>query len=203
MPGRAKCGPGCDCEKHSRPRMSPEQEKARQRERSKAYYEANRELVSERAKQKRADPVAGEKARERDRESKANLSPEKREKVRRDARERYRKNPRSREEISRAHLHTRYRLTPDDRQQMIDEQGSCCYLCGDPLDLAQWRKVHVDHDHRCCPRGTTCGNCIRGIACDPCNRGAGYFREDPNRLRRVADALEAAQARVRLRIEPT
>lgn len=181
--------------------MSPEQQKARQREISKAYYEANRQLVSERAKAKRKDPTEASKIRARNQERWKNLTPEEREKARAIARERYRENPRSNEENARAHLYTRYRMTPQDRQRMLDEQDGRCYLCDEPLELDQPRKVHIDHDHECCPRGTTCGQCIRGIACDPCNRGVGYFQDDPVRLRRVADALEAASSRVRARLK--
>lgn len=27
----------------------------------------------------------------------------------------------------------------------------------------------VDHNHRCCPAGRTCGNCVRGAVCQLCN----------------------------------
>lgn len=94
------------------------------------------------------------------------------------------------------HFWSRYRITPEARQQLIDDQDGCCYLCGDQLLLEQPRKVHVDHDHSCCSGNTACGKCVRGIACDPCNRGIGYFQDDPGRLERVAENLRAAHARL-------
>lgn len=55
------------------------------------------------------------------------------------------------------------------------------------------RKLHVDHDHNCCPmRGgsaRTCGKCVRGLICGPCNRGLGLFFDDPEALERAAKYL--------------
>lgn len=201
MPGRVKCLPNCDCEKHHRPRMPPEVERARKGDISRAFYVANRDALLERARERRRDPVAGEELRRLEQGRRDSWSDEEREQRNADHRERNRRNPRSPEENARAHLYARYRMTPQDRQQMLDEQNGRCYLCGEALELNQPRKVHIDHDHECCPGGTTCGQCVRGIACDPCNRGVGHFQDDPARLRRVADALEAASSRVRARLK--
>lgn len=203
MPGRAKCEPGCTCEKHSRPRMSPEQEKARRNEISRAYYKANREKVAEAAKAKRRDPLAGEELRARQRERMANLSPEERERKAQLSRDWYSRNPRSSEESKRQHFKHRYGLTLEGRQQILNDQGGRCYLCGDPFDPNRPRGIHTDHDHDCCPGSRSCGKCIRGLACDGCNSGVGHFRDDPDRMRRAADALEAAKARVQVRSQPT
>jgi hypothetical protein len=194
MPGRAKCPPGCDCEKHSRPRMTPEQARIRQNQRSRAHYVANREVILERQRQVRRDPVAGKELRARERARIAGLTPAERERRARLNRDWYRRNPRTSKENARQHVRFRYGMTPEQREQMLRDQDGRCYLCGEPLDLTKPRTVHVDHDHTCCPGSRSCGECIRGIACDPCNRGIGYFRDDPQRIRRVADQLEAAIA---------
>lgn len=96
--------------------------------------------------------------------------------------------------------YVKYRMTRVQWEEMLQRQGNCCYLCGDQLDLRtdlKKRPIHVDHDHTCCPGDRTCGTCIRGLACPPCNQGIGSFRDDPERMRRVADALEAAQAKLK------
>jgi hypothetical protein len=194
MPGRAKCPPGCDCEKHSRPRMTDEQRRQRQREKSSAHYAANKEVILERQRQKRRDPVAGGELRARERDRVANLTTAERERRAQLNRDWYRRNPRTSAENATMHIKHRYGMTPEQKAQMLDEQGGLCYLCGEPLDLTRPRTVHVDHDHTCCPGNRSCGTCIRGIACDPCNRGIGYFRDDPDRMRGVASRLEAAMA---------
>jgi hypothetical protein len=178
--------------------MSPEEEKERQRERARAYYAANRELVSERAKSKRKDPVAGEALRQRTRELKAAWPDEVRERQAQRTRDWYRQNPRSPEKNAEMHYRARYRITVEQREQMAADQEGLCYLCGGPLP-SETRKVHTDHDRSCCKGSTSCGQCIRGLSCEHCNRGIGMFNDDPDRMRRAADALEAAKARVQAR----
>ena len=90
-----------------------------------------------------------------------------------------------------------YGLAPEGRARLVEAQGGCCYLCGEPLNLDAPGMVHVDHDHACCRGVKSCGTCIRGLACEPCNKGIGLFGDDPGRMRRVADALEMANRKVR------
>lgn len=52
-----------------------------------------------------------------------------------------------------------------------------CPGCGDDITgrvkvaNGRWRAAAVvDHDHRCCPRDTSCGQCVRGIMCRECNK---------------------------------
>ncbi len=86
-------------------------------------------------------------------------------------------------------------------RQFWDAQDGRCYLCGDPLPEVTDHEVHLDHDHGCCRKGTRgCAICRRGLACLPCNLLIGYGKDDPDRLRRIADGLEAASAAVRERM---
>lgn len=196
MPGRAKCEPGCTCERHNRPRLSEEEVREHARAAARRTYAKHREATLERQRQARVGP-AGDDLRRRAREREANRTPEEKARKAQLNKDWYAAHPKDSEEHSRAHYWTRYRITPADRQRLIDEQDGLCYLCGDPLLLDEPRKVHVDHDHDHCSGNTACGKCIRGVACDPCNRGIGYFRSDPERLRRVADNLEMANRRLR------
>lgn len=79
-------------------------------------------------------------------------------------------------------------------------QGGKCYLCGDELQLEAYRAIHLDHDHSCCRLGYSCEICRRGLACKWCNTLVGYAKDDPARLRRVADNLEKANALVQERM---
>ena len=93
----------------------------------------------------------------------------------------------------------------EDLAVIFDElwkaQNGKCYLCGDPLDREKSRAIHLDHDHRCCSYARSCERCRRGLACDGCNRLIGLARDDPNRLRLIADNLERANAAVTLRMQ--
>ena len=82
-------------------------------------------------------------------------------------------------------------LTPDDLARMREAQHGLCYLCGDPLPGDTYF-LAIDHDHRCCPPKTSCAFCRRGLTCHACNVLIGHAKDDPARLRRIADNLDAA-----------
>lgn len=177
--------------------MSPEEKRARQAKSSRAYYEANRDEVLERQRQKRQDPILGEEYRQRERERIAALSPEERERRAQLNRDWYRRNPRSPEKAAEQHFRHRYGLTLEQRDQMAVDQGGLCYLCDQPFPDDK-RRIHTDHDRACCSGSRSCGKCIRGLACEGCNTAIGSLGEDPDRIRRVADNLERANIRVRV-----
>jgi Recombination endonuclease VII len=76
---------------------------------------------------------------------------------------------------------------------MWQSQDGRCYLCGEEMEP---KSVRVDHDHSCCPKNASCPVCRRGLVHHRCNVLAGHADESPERLRRIADALEAAQLAV-------
>jgi hypothetical protein len=93
------------------------------------------------------------------------------------------------------HRQNRMRLAhgPDiieDFDRMWAEQDGCCYLCDDELTP---KTTAVDHDHSCCPAGKSCRACRRGLACHACNTLIGLARDDPARLRQIADRLAAVR----------
>lgn len=104
------------------------------------------------------------------------------------------KNPQKNRE---AHLWHKHGLRQDDLAGIWELQDRRCYLCLEPLDLAE---VRVDHDHRHCPREESCGTCRRGLAHNGCNVSIGHSGDSPERLRRWADNLEAAQRSVTERL---
>lgn len=68
----------------------------------------------------------------------------------------------------------RYNLSFDTYSGMLKAQDNKCKIClrefiGTP---------HVDHDHRCCPTGGSCGKCVRGLLCMSCNNGLGSFGDN-------------------------
>lgn len=96
--------------------------------------------------------------------------------------------------------YVKYRMSRQDWQDILERQGGRCYLCGDEFNVEQRKRaIHVDHDHACCHTERTCGECVRGLACRNCNQGIGVFLDDPDRMRRAADALELAQIQLAAR----
>ena len=93
-------------------------------------------------------------------------------------------------------LKWKHGMWPEEWSAMYGAQEGRCYLCNCVLDIETENMTHIDHDHNCCPPESSCTICRRGLACRGCNRAIGFADEDPVRLRRMADALEAAQRRV-------
>jgi hypothetical protein len=91
----------------------------------------------------------------------------------------------------------RHGMSPETWAELWDKQDGRCYLCGHEMAAADAR---VDHDHSCCPKERSCSVCWRGLAHNQCNMAIGIADESPDQLRRMADALEAAQMAFRERL---
>jgi hypothetical protein len=84
--------------------------------------------------------------------------------------------------VRKNHLSLKYKLTEEQYAEMA-KNG--CEICG-KAGLAH-KKLHVDHDHKCCPvyytdKGyslyfKTCGLCVRGVLCDGCNQAVGKYEK--------------------------
>lgn len=80
-------------------------------------------------------------------------------------------------------------LRADQWVALWDAQSGCCYLCGDEMTEG----AVIDHDHSCCPSDKSCRVCRRGLAHHKCNVSIGFADDNPERLHRMAEALEVAQ----------
>jgi hypothetical protein len=88
------------------------------------------------------------------------------------------------------HLKYRFGMTRDDYDRMLAAQGGVCKVCGTDVPGGRGVEFHVDHDRACCPGHRSCGKCIRGLLCSPCNVILGLAKDDPERLRGLADYIE-------------
>lgn len=79
-----------------------------------------------------------------------------------------------------------YGLTWANYEELLRSQGGCCAICGSPTPGKGRKRFDVDHDHRCCPGGKSCGKCIRGLLCLGCNAGIGNLKDNSILLRRAA-----------------
>lgn len=81
-------------------------------------------------------------------------------------------------------LKHKYGLTVSEFEEMEDAQGGRCAICGKTPS-----RLHIDHDHKCCPGEKSCGECIRGLLCGVCNRSLGGFQDDPAIIQSALDYL--------------
>lgn len=161
------------------------------REQRARTYQENRETLIERS---RANYAANRDARAAQQREYKNRDPERWRAYNRD------KYWEDRDQRLARDAFTRHGIRPEDWAAIWDSQDGRCYLCGTDLAKLNPRYVHVDHDHRCCPKNRSCPACRRGLACMDCNIAIGHAGDDPGRLRRMADALEAVQVAVGQRI---
>ncbi len=174
---RRRCEPGCTCHRHRSQRCEPGCTCSRH------DAQANRKLApAERA-------VADERRRRLNREGAKRRSQEPGFIERRRAYQSANSH-----KMREYYLKNKFGITVERWNEMLATQDGCCYLCADPLDP---KHTHVDHSHACCPGDRSCGKCVRGLACRWCNQGVGQFRDDPERMRRAALALELAEATIR------
>ena len=76
-----------------------------------------------------------------------------------------------------------YGITLEVRDQMIEEQGGCCSICGSPFSEEDKALTPcIDHCHLT--------NQVRSILCRRCNIGLGSFLDDPELLEKAAAYLK-------------
>ena len=67
-----------------------------------------------------------------------------------------------------------YGISLEQYDQMYDDQGGQCAICGTSTPGGARNRFHLDHCH-------LTGE-IRGLLCHKCNNGLGYFNDDPSML---------------------
>lgn len=83
----------------------------------------------------------------------------------------------------------KYRLRPEQVRQLWRDQGMGCAGCGKPVAEPgtdgrgpdSSLHTHIDHCH-------TTGK-VRGILCSGCNLAIGHAKDNPDRLRKLAEYL--------------
>ena len=73
-----------------------------------------------------------------------------------------------------AHFKHKYNLTIEEYEKHAEAQGFKCAICQSPPETM----LYVDHSHETME--------IRGLLCRECNAGLGFFKENPDTLRKAA-----------------
>lgn len=80
-------------------------------------------------------------------------------------------------------------LPPGVYEALYEFQGGKCAILNCRA-TGKSRALAVDHDHRCCPGRTSCGNCVRGLLCGVHNEMFGRNGDDPEVFRDMASYLK-------------
>jgi hypothetical protein len=99
---------------------------------------------------------------------------------------RYRDRVKQRPDYARPFLREQHGMTELDYSRMVVAQDGRCAGCGRIPPIAG-KDLHIDHDHRCCPRGgRSCERCRRGLLCAECNMALGLLHDHAETLERLA-----------------
>lgn len=74
------------------------------------------------------------------------------------------------------HLSKFYNMSMETYDEMAK---AGCWVCGRTHNYS--RRLHVEHDHKCCPSNKSCGECVRGIVCNKCNILIGKYEKNQMR----------------------
>lgn len=85
-----------------------------------------------------------------------------------------------------------YDLDAHEYGKLYEAQDGLCAICR--RANGSTRRLSVDHDHKCCPGGVSCGFCIRGLLCRPCNDMLGHARDSWEFFHRAARYLTGKPA---------
>lgn len=96
-----------------------------------------------------------------------------------------------------------YNLTEEQYWGLYNKQGGVCAICKQPetyiTKLGEVQKLHIDHDHKCCPeRAVSCGNCIRGLLCQRCNLFLGRVEDSEDLLLSMIDYLKVGYSELNM-----
>lgn len=78
-----------------------------------------------------------------------------------------------------------YMLSRNHERSIDGVQDSSCEACG-----VTGRRMHIDHDHSCCPQGKSCKRCYRGILCSQCNMALGLLHDNIDTIKLLAEYLD-------------
>jgi len=91
----------------------------------------------------------------------------------------------NREQNRERRLKYNFGITGEEYSRMFESQGGVCAICDQPEFASRNGAViqlSVDHDH------TT--GVVRQLLCSACNKAVGYFRDNPELMRRAALYIE-------------
>jgi hypothetical protein len=86
-------------------------------------------------------------------------------------------------------------ISPEQFDALLAAQGGTCAIRGCSATVCgNGRRLHIDHDHECCPGRWSCGECIRGLLCDRHNIAAGMLRNSADECDAMGDYLRPVRA---------
>lgn len=80
----------------------------------------------------------------------------------------------------------RHGMSENEWNLLYHKYDGKCHSCKENDGVA------IDHDHSCCSKSYSCGNCIRGFLCRECNISLGIMKEEYERIIKLAEYINPA-----------
>lgn len=77
----------------------------------------------------------------------------------------------------------RHGLTKEQFDAMVYKYDGLCWACKSN------QAANIDHDHKHCPGGYGCSECVRGVLCNGCNSALGFVNDSTETLSRLIEYL--------------
>jgi hypothetical protein len=82
----------------------------------------------------------------------------------------------------------KYNITEAQYIYLWQKQAGVCAICLEEetqisKHTRKTKALSVDHDHRCCPGPSSCGQCVRGLLCWSCNTLIGKIELKPKAMK--------------------
>ena len=82
---------------------------------------------------------------------------------------------------------TRHHITIVQFLKILISQDFSCF-CGKSFPPKS--RITIDHDHKCCAKGYSCGKCVRGLLCSRCNTVIHHLEDNSHLFEVLGGYLE-------------
>jgi hypothetical protein len=74
---------------------------------------------------------------------------------------------------------SRHNLSEHQYKDLLETHNGSCHSC------MSRPATNIDHDHSCCPKNFSCGNCVRGLLCSQCNTALGLLGDNIDTIKNL------------------
>ncbi len=142
---------------------------------SRAYHSEHRDIINQRNKEY-LDCLTPER-KEHKRKVNSLWRDKNKDELKAKARERYIANAPLYRANNTKNRFRRYGVSEEWYNNTLKEQGGCA-ICGSMEPRCNGKRLHIDHDHRCCKQhNQACDKCRRALLCGPCNTRLGIIED--------------------------
>jgi regulator of replication initiation timing len=78
---------------------------------------------------------------------------------------------------------SRHKITKEQYDELVALYEGKCHSCKEN------DATNIDHDHNCCDKSFSCGQCVRGVLCHHCNTALGLLKDDVQKIQNLLEYI--------------